>query len=237
MSEQPLDQNNQSVNYGKTLVNVFADPQVAFEDIKKKPNWIVPIILILIVSYIFNVLTLDIQFKTEKEYILDSSLMTEDQKDEYLEQMETPSFYKTTISPIVTSVLTTFLIPLIIATVFLIFGNFIFGGSASFLLNFCAVAWAGLIGLLEGIIKLPIILNKGTLEVYTSLALFMDSSLSKTFFSQFLNIFDVFTVWKVIVYSIAFMVVYKFSKTRSYATMITLTLVISFIGIGLAQLL
>ena len=64
----------------------------------------------------------------------------------------------------------------------------------------------------------------------------MSSADSKTFLFQFLNIFDVFTVWKVIVYSTAFMVIYNLSKTKSYATIITLTLVVSLSGIGLAQL-
>lgn len=237
MNDQLHNQDIHELNYGSMILSIFTDPITAFKGIKQKPNWIIPLIIILLSSYLFSVLTLDIQFKMQKEYILESTMIPEDMKDEQLEQLENPSFYMEVISPIISSILSTFFIPLVIAAVFLIFGNFVFGGTSSFFLNFSVVVWSGLIGVVEGFIKLPLILNKGTLEVFTSLALLMNSDASKTFLFQFLNIFDVFTVWKVIIYSTAFMVVYNFSKTKSYATMITLTLIVSFAGIGIAQLL
>ncbi len=236
MNDQHQDQNIEKLNYGSMILNVFTDPKSVFEVLKRKANWIIPILIILLSSYVFSLLTIDIQLQMQRDYILESTMIPEDVKDEQLEQLESPTFYMKNISPIISSLMSTFFIPLVIAAVFLIFGNFVFGGSATFLLNFSAVAWAGLIGVLEGFIKLPLILNKGTLEVYTSLALLMDTESSKTFLFQFLNIFDVFTVWKVIVYSTAFMVIYNFRKTKSYAVIITLTLIVSFAGIGLAQL-
>lgn len=236
MNDQFNSQNIQQTHFGNRIIQLFTDPQKAFENIKRSPNWIIPILILILSSYVFSLLTQEIQFKSQRDFILDSSFIPEEQKDEQIEQLENPSFYMKNIAPVISSLLSGLFIPTVIAAVFLLFGNLVFGGSASFLLNFCVASWAGLIGVLEGFIKLPLILNKGTLEVYTSLALVLDSAQSKTFLFQFLNIFDVFTVWKVIVYSTAFMVVYNFSKTRSYATMITLTLLMSFIGIGFAQL-
>lgn len=236
MSEQTNEQSVEKMSPVSLLTKVFTDPPIAFENIKIHPNWIFPIIITLIFGFVFSYSTQSIQVEMSRKMILESERIPEAAKDAALESIENPSAFTQTYMPAITTVLMTFIIPLLIAVIFLMFGNFVFGGSATYKVLFSAVAWAGMIGLVEGIIKLPLMLSKETFEVYTSLALVMDLSESKTFLFQLLNIVDIFALWKIFVYSTAFMVVYKFSVAKSYATIITLYLIMAFIGIGFAQM-
>ena len=236
MSEQMSEQSGEKMNLVSILTKIFTDPQEAFENIKIHPNWIFPIIITLIYGFVFTYSTQTMQLEMSREMILESERIPEASKDAILDEIENPTMFKQTIMPMITTISMTFIIPLIIAAILLLFGNFVFGGAATFSVVFSAVAWAGMIGLLEGLIKLPLMLNKETLEIYTSLALVMDLSESKTFLFQLLNIVDIFAIWKVFVYSTAFMVIYKFSTAKSYITIIGLYLIVAFIGIGFVQM-
>jgi hypothetical protein len=125
---------------------------------------------------------------------------------------------------------------LIIAGALLLFGNFIYGGQASFKQMFSLVSWGGLINLPELIIKLPVMLAKGTLYVTTSLAIFLSNSESKTLFYNLLDALDIFSIWKIIVFSIGFAIIYNFSMKKSYIAVIVLYLIYAGVSIGLGQL-
>ncbi|KAA3615109.1 MAG: hypothetical protein D8M58_22000 [Calditrichaeota bacterium] len=236
MSEQVNGQSVNKLSPVSLLSKIFTDPQQAFENIKVHPNWLIPIVLTLIYGFLFNYTTLQLQTEASRQLIMESTKLNEEMKDKALEGIETQTTFSTQIQPGISAVAGTFLAPLIIALVLMVFGNFIYGGSASFNVLFSASVWAGMIGLAEGIVKLPMMLSKGTLEIYTSLALVMDLSESKTFLFQLLNLVDVFSIWKVFVYSTAFIVIYKVSATKSYATIISLYLIYSFVLIGIMQL-
>ncbi|MCB0282616.1 MAG: YIP1 family protein [Calditrichae bacterium] len=215
---------------------VITDPEKAFKSIKAYPSWLFPIALSLLLGLVYMMTTQDIQFKMQKEYILNSELIPEEAKDAQLEKLDNPTFLQKTVIPSIAVAGGAFVVPAVIALILMLFGNFVFGGKASFKIMFSASAWAGVVSFIEGIVKLPLILNKETFEVYSSLALFMDASQSKTLLFQLLNLVDVFSIWKIIVFSIAFAVVYQFNYKKSYSTVIALFLVASFIGIGFTQI-
>lgn len=215
---------------------VITDPEKAFKSINAYPSWIFPIMLSLLLGVVYMMTTQDIQFKMQREYILNSELIPEEAKDTQLEKLDNPSFLQKTLIPFIAVAGGAFIVPAVIALVLMLFGNFVFGGKASFKMLFSATAWAGIVSFVEGIVKLPLILHKETFEVYSSLALFMDGSQSKTFLFQLLNLVDVFSIWKIVVFSIAFAVVYQFNYQKSYSTIIALFLVASMIGIGFTQI-
>ena len=233
--------NEQNSNSGlnhqvNILVKVFSEPKQAFEVIKNTSTWVFPIILSLVFSIIFMYSTIDIQKELQKTTIMQNERIPEEYKDKALEDMEKPSFFRDSIMPAISGTIITFVFPLFIALVLFVFGNFIFGGKSTYKINFAAACWAGMIGLVEMIIKLPLILHKESMEIYTSLALLMDASQSKTFLFMLLNMVDLFSIWKIIVYATAFMVIYNFSKQKSYATIIALFVVASLIGFGFNQI-
>jgi len=218
-------------------VNVFNAPEKAFIDINRYPTWLFPLMLILVSSLAFMYVTHDLQASFQKKIIMDSERFTEEQKDQILEGMDNPSFLREYVVPMVGVSVTVFAIPAILAGIFMLFGNFVFGGAATYKNIFSVTAWAGLIGIVEMIVKVPLMLAKETMEVYTSLAVLMDASLSKTWLFQLLNIVDIFTIWKIIVFGLAFSVVFKLSKNKSYATLSVLYVVFAVISIILTRLI
>ncbi len=236
-----MEQNNENkapepLSPAVLATKVLTEPTTAFENIKAYPNWIFPVLLSLIVSLSFVYYTQDISIEMQKKNILESDRFTEEQKDAALERLEDPGVFMTLIMPSIGVVVSVFLVPAFLAAVFMLFGNFAFGGNADFKTLFSVSAWAGMVGVVEALIKLPLIVIKHSYDVYTSLALLMDPADSKTMLFKLANAVDIFSIWKIIVFSIAFGVVYKFSKGKSYGTMISLYVVFTFIIIGLGQL-
>jgi len=218
-------------------INVFYAPEKAFENINLKPTWLFPVLLILFSSLGFMYATHDLQTSYQKKIIMDSERFSEDQKDKILEGMENPSALREYIIPAVGVTVTAFAIPAILAGIFMLFGNFVYGGTATYKNIFSVTAWAGLIGIVEMIVKAPLMIARNSMEVYTSLAVLMDEALSKTWGFQLLNLIDVFVIWKIIIYSIAFSIVFKLSKNKSYATLSVLYVVFAIITISLTRIL
>lgn len=78
-------------------------------------------------------------------------------------------------------------------------------------------AHVGLIDLLEFTVKLPLIFSKGTLHVYSSLALFLPEEAAGTRLFQLLNAVDAFTVWKLVLLTAGVAIVAERSRQESAA--------------------
>lgn len=238
MSEVVTDKNGttQKVNWFSVIIEIFSNPQSAFAKIKSKPNWILPLIMMIVVSIGFLLSTPHLQIKAERDIIYKNTLIPEEAKDRAIEELENKSQTQRSIEAVAKGAIGVTLVYLIAALAFYVFGNFIYGGIAKYKEVFAMYAWGGLIGIIETAVKLPLMLQRGTLEVYTSPAVLMDADKSNTVLFQILNAFDIFTIWKLVVWSVGFSVVYQFSKGKSYTATITLYILYSVIAIGLTQL-
>lgn len=233
--ESPMEEQS-TLSPAALATRVLTDPKTAFEAIVKRPNWLFPILLSLIVSFSFMYYTQDIQIEYQKKSILESEKIPEEQKDKVLENLENPSFFMKTVMPAIGVVISVFAIPALLAAVLMLFGNFVFGGNATFGTLFSVSAWAGMVGIVEALIKLPLIVINRSFDIYTSLALLLDPADSKTVVFQLANMVDIFTVWKIFVFGTAFAVVYKLSPGKSYGTITALYVVFALIGIGISHM-
>ena len=77
-------------------------------------------------------------------------------------------------------------------------------------------AWGFMVSIPEAVIKIPLMLAKNSIHVYTSLAIFFDPSESETVLFKIANAVDVFALWRVALWAIGFGVIYKFSAGKSY---------------------
>lgn len=226
----------QKMSFGQKFLGIFNVQPAVFENLRLYPDWLIPVVIIILVSIITIMTTTDLQLAAQREFIDSSEMIPEDRKVDMLDQLENQGWVRTKLIPSVGGIFAIFIYYAVMAAAFLLFGNFIFGGSASFKQMFALVSWGSLIGLLEMAIKLPLMLSKGTMQVYTSLALLMDTSESKSVLFNILDAVDVFTIWKIIVFSVGFAIIYKFSKGKGYTAVITLFLIYLILKIGLSQL-
>lgn len=134
------------------------------------------------------------------------------------------------------------------AGLLLMIGNFGMGGKTTFFQIFTVVALSyyiggnGMlmqmpegIGALELIVKTPIIMAKESTQVIFSPGLFLDAT--NTFITRFINQFDIFRLWSLVVLGIGFAKLYKRSYTTGVWTVGALWLVLTALGTGLAGLI
>jgi len=235
---QTTNENVKELSAVQRAVKIYSDPESAFESIREKPTWLFPVLVTIILALITIFSTTDLQLQAQKDAILKSEMIPEDQKDQILENMEEnqSSFVKTKILPSGMAVIGTFFYFAIAAGIFMMIGNLIMGGNTTFKQNFALFAWGSLIGVAETVVKVPLMLSKGSYKVYTSLALLMDESQSKTVLFQLLDAIDLFAIWKVIVFAIGFGVIYKFGKKKGYMAVVPLYIIIVAISIGFKQM-
>ena len=234
MAEEKSEQEKMTL-LNKSL-NVFTKPSAAFADIKEHSDWWFPFMVMIIATIITALSTVDIQIRAQRDFINTSEMIPESKKVEMLDAMDNQGAMNRLVTPAIGGVLSVGMSYLVIAGALMLFGNFVYGGQATFKQIFALVSWGGLIGLPELIVKLPMMLINRTLQVATSPAIFFSSSESKKLLYNVLDVFDVFTIWKIIVFSIGFAIIYKFSMKKSYTAVIVLYVIYAGISISLGQL-
>lgn len=238
MSEQMESevQTVEKMGFMAKATRLITEPQSLFENLRLYPDWLLPLLFSLLVTIGFALLISDAMLEFQKEAIYENSMIPEEFKDVAIEQMENKTIMSRNIESGVGAVIQIFLVYLIGAGAFFLVGNFFMGGQAKFKQLFSLFSWVGLIGVLEMLLKLPLILSKGSMHVYTSLAVLMDLADKKTALFTILNAFDIFIIWKIVLWSIGMSVIYQFSKAKGYTAVISLYIIFVAVSVGLGQL-
>ena len=201
------------------IFGVFFSPKETFESLNRKPGWLTPFIIMALLGILSSFLLKDIAIQERLRRIEDNPKFTSEQvemmKDRIEKQQTSPLRYLNSIlAPV--AVLAYLMV---VSGVLLFGGNIILGGEAPFKKVLAVVSYSGLVGVLASVIKLPIILTKETLNVQTSLALFLSNEAPRSSLHRFLASFDLFTLWQVALISIGLGVLYSF-KTSKAATIV-----------------
>lgn len=232
------EETNQAVNLSpwQKVVYIFTDPVKVFYSLRSRPTWVLPLLLIIIMTSLFNVATKDLMLEYRKQMILNSNRIPEDRKDLILEQLENMPAKNYYIQSIGGGLVGLILVYLLAAGVFIFVGNFILGGKATFSQIFALYVWGNMVSLIELPLKAGLALAKGSVQVYTSLAVFMDPAQSRTALFQILNAVDIFNIWRIILWSVGFAVIYRFTLKKSYITVISIYVFYILLSIGLSRL-
>ncbi len=221
------------------VINTYLAPSKVFEAVKDF-DWkkaLVPLIILAVVGVLqfWAIQDLANEYGYEKavSYIENLDRLTDEQKVEQIEKID-----ERMSGPNYTGWIFSFLgNPIVIffmALVALIVGNTFMGGSAKFgqLLNI--TAWAYIIAILEAIIKIPLMLNKWSLEVYTGLGVFGIGEKGSFINSLFASI-DIFAIWRIVLIAIGMGIIYN-KKTKPYiVAMLGAWFVLRLIGAGFSS--
>jgi hypothetical protein len=90
-----------------------------------------------------------------------------------------------------------------LAAVFLFVSNILLGGKATYRRLLAGMAHVGVVTLPMMLVRVPLVLMRGEINVQTSLAAFLPSSDSGTYLYQLLSQFELFTIWMVFLTAIA----------------------------------
>ncbi len=199
------------------IVGIFSSPKETFESIDRKPTWLIPFIISIVVTVVLQFLILDIGIADRME-MMRAQEMSAQQLEAAEAQMAGPMRYIGIIAiPIVVLIIWA-----ILAGILLFGGNTIMGGESKFKKMLSMVAWTSLIGVVGGTLKTLLILSKGTAHgVVTSLAILLPTPApgQATTLYRLLDRFDVFSIWNLVLWIIGISVIYKF-KIKKSATFI-----------------
>jgi tryptophan-rich sensory protein len=207
---------------GTKIIAVFTSPKKAFEIIAEKPDWLAPMIAMVIIGILFAVtvvpkVVMPAQIEQVTEQMRDRGA-TDEQIEQTVKIMTGPI---TTIFGVVGALLGTPITLLVISGI--LFGVCsLFGGQAKFLQVFSAYTYAGLIASLGGIVKGILMWTQQSIHVGTSLALLLSEDLSKTFLYRLLGHFDLFTLWQLGALIIGLAVIYRWKATKAAGIVLSL---------------
>ena len=197
------------------IVGIFSSPRETFENIDRKPTWLVPFIIIVIVTLVLGLLAMDIQIK-DRLADMEARDIPAERFEATQRQMEGPLKY---IGFIVAPI-GMLIVWVIIAGILLFVGNTLMGGETKFKKVFSVVAWTSLIGVVGQIVRTFLVLSKGTTRgVGTNLAILLlptpELGQSPSYLYRFLSQFDVFAIWGLALYIIGLAVIYRFTTKKS----------------------
>jgi hypothetical protein len=120
------------------------------------------------------------------------------------------------------------------AVLFFIF-NVLLGGDSSFRRVFSVYCYASLVAMLGMIVRFPLIMTKGDMNVQTSLALLLSPNAKDSFLYSVLSSFDVFSIWQVILVSMGLGVIYKYSTKKAFTAVVILWIIYILAKSGLSS--
>lgn len=201
------------------IINIYLAPSKVFETVKdfdfKKA--MIPLLILAIVGVLsfWAIQDLVNEYGYEKAvtYIENLDRLTDEQKVEQIEKID-EKMSGPQIGGYISSMLGIPIRVLLMTLVGLLIGNTFMGGSAKYgqLLN--VTAWAYMIAILEAIVKIPLMLSKWSLEVYTGLGV-LGIGAKGTFINYLFAGIDIFSIWRIVIVAIGMGIVYN-KKTKPY---------------------
>ena len=202
------------------ILRVFYAPSETFEAVAEQrsaADWLLPTALVAVVIFVSTYLTSSI-------YVTEA-----------LEKMpaEQPSVEGTgdaiRISGLVAAPVMTFVMLFIGAAIYLLVGKLL-GGLLSYGHCLPIVAYTSLVSIIQHIVKTPLVLVTGTMDVQTGLGMFLSEEARGTFGGHLLSLIDPFVVWMVVVAGLGLSIVGQIERSRAYVGVAVITLI--FLAIG-----
>jgi hypothetical protein len=202
------------------VLNLFFEPRKLFQSLNLKPTWVVPFIIVALLGMGFFYYTYPYIMDQQVQRIQDNDRIPQQAKGgiiEKLKEQDHPPLWQMGIAPVGT--LVSFVV--IAAVLFFVF-NVLLGGDSSFRRVFSLYCYSSLVAIPSMIVKFPLIMAKGNMNVQTSLALLLSPDSQGSFLNSVLSSFDIFTIWQVILVSIGLGVMYKFSTKKAFVAVLVL---------------
>ena len=206
------------MKYLALFINIFTDPIVSFQELKKTNDWktsFMPLIVLMVLGAIslllLKELYYDVQLEQSVKWIENSSQIPDDQKEDALksvyESLENPRPFSILIMWL-TNVFAGPLRIIMTTLIVLMIVKFFFGESTRYSNLLPYVSFSYLITILETVIKIPLMINKWSIDVYTGLGL-LGIGEKGTFINNLFAAMDLFSVWRIILIGIGLSVYYK----------------------------
>lgn len=225
------------------LVGVLLSPGETFESIARRPDWLVPLILWVLIAVVATVvLTPKLDYEPMYRSLLErqsqlSEQQREEQLDTMLERAETGRKWGT-YAPVVT-------VPIMFLILGAIFWGALraFGADNSFKQSFSVSIYAFAPQFIKSIITTAIAATRTSIDARAVNALLkshlgaFSSPLEAPVPFAILSSIDLFTIWTIVLFTIGLAAISKFAKGKLAILVVVLYLVVVLVKVGFAVLM
>jgi hypothetical protein len=176
-----------SMPLSRRFVGIYTAPSRVFEYLRESPRVLGAMVVVCVVALAATVPITNIVIQDQTAKMQAKPNMTPEGIAKATQVM------KVTVP--ITGVLGNIVIILILAGIYLFLANILLGGATNYKKMLAAVAHVSLIGVLSSIVRVPLILAKGTADVTLSPAAFLPAEQHNTFFYHLLAQCDLFAIW------------------------------------------
>lgn len=213
----------QELNGFQKIIGVFFSPTKTFESIDRKPGWIVPVVVILLITVVISIVANPILLPLRKDKILERMEergATREQMDQMLERIDKSAkfgFVFATIRLIIKLLLLTLAVWLI--------GKMVLGGEASYEKVFSVFTYSYLPWALGMVLVVILMIIQKSPNIHFSLATFLPDEKAGTFVYNLVRSIGVFSIWHFIVLALGLSVIYKLPPGKNIGSIIVLFLI------------
>jgi hypothetical protein len=208
------------------MLTIFFSPGDAFRKLREKPNWIAPLIVVLIFGIAVSIVAVSkVDVRAKAEEAMRQQGLTEEQVQQRMEQagpfMNSPvlkyggpvfSVLFITVAALLVSAL---VLNWIVAMLGVPQGNF--------MLAFSVVSWAALVRVVASIVRGILVFLRGPEHLSTGLSLLVPG-VKAGFGYAFLNGVDVFSIWEVILVAMGLKIAFDLKGRSAYLYVLLLWL-------------
>jgi hypothetical protein len=214
------------------IVALFSAPRKAFALPWTSSMWTVPLVIVSLAGVTQGVLLRPLSNERARATIENSQRIPEEQKEQMLERIEAGQNSPAgQIGPPIAILVGTWLLAYLLPAVLYLFGlNFVLGARARFWEVFTVTAFSGLILVVREVVRVPVMLAKHSLDVYTSPAALVNPDNTALVYG--LNIFDVFDIYRLIVLAIGLAVLTGLPLKRAGFPVLVVWLLYAVAGLG-----
>jgi hypothetical protein len=213
-------------NSFQRIIGVLFSPDVTFASIARRPDWVVPLLLIVVLALANGILISSrIDFGAPaREAMAQNKNLTQEQMDRAEKMSVTMGKVAKFIGPVIS------IIVLLIVAGVLLLGVRVMGGEGDFKQAFSVTCYAWIPNVIQAVVLTIVVLAKGSTAINPTLlptlvrsnpAFLVDVKTQPMAFAL-LSSLDIFTIWVVVLLIIGFAYIGRISKAKSAAVVISL---------------
>lgn len=208
---------------------VYFSPHKAFAAVARRPMWVIPFILLILLSGIVSYISGPVNQEYMAQRIEQSDKIPEDRKAEILENMTGGAGPAQKAMRVGGGAIVAGIMMLIMGAFFLIINNMILGGSARYAQALGAAVYVCLVWIPSWIVKIPLMLAQHTIHINFGPAALMSAEAEGSLMWAALSRIDVFGIWQLVLACIALSCLGGYSAKKASWAVVPLWIVYSVI--------
>ena len=208
---------------------MYYSPRKAFTAVARRPSWLLPFLLLVVLSSIFAYFTGPINQEYMAQRIEESERIPEERKDEIIENMTGGAGAGRQVMRVGGAAVVVGIMMFVLGGVFLLANNLILGGSARYAQALGAAVYSCLLWIPSWIVKVPLMLAQRTIQISMGPAALLPPETEGSMMWAALSRIDIFGIWHIIVACVALSCIGGYSAKKASAAVIPLWVVYSVI--------